>query len=85
MSLTRAKPENPDSDIAAQKAFLKTHRGKGEKVGLKSNAEEVLRAMERRKRDIGPGLERGGCTLASEARRGTFGGQGVWRVIGVDD
>jgi hypothetical protein len=85
MSFFKAKPDNQESDIAAQKAFLRTHRGKEGRLGLKVNAEEMLRAMERRKRDIGPGLERGGCTLVNEARRGTLGGQGVWRVIGVDD
>ena len=63
-----------DANVTAQKAFLKTHRQRGERgiIGAKAAAEETLRAMERRKRDVGVGLDRGGCTLVNEARRATF-------------
>lgn len=63
-----------DANIQAQKAFLKTHRQRGERgaIGAKVAAEETLKAMERRKRDVGVGLDRGGCTLVNEARRSTF-------------
>jgi hypothetical protein len=63
-----------DANIQAQKAFLKTHRRKGERgaIGAKAAAEETLKAMERHKRDVGVGLDRGGCTLVNEARRATF-------------
>lgn len=46
-------------------------------------AREVIRAMELRKRDIGPGVDRGGCTLVTQAMRETFvDNPGVRRVIG---
>jgi hypothetical protein len=63
-----------DANIQAQKAFLKLHRPRGEKgqLGEKLRAEETLKAMERRKRDVGVGLDRGGCTLVNEERRATF-------------
>jgi hypothetical protein len=63
-----------DAHIQAQRAFLKTHRQRGERglIGAKAAAEETLRAMERHKRDVGVGLDRGGCTLVNEARRATF-------------
>jgi len=51
----------------------------------KAEAEETLRAMERRKAMIGPGIDRGGCTLANEARRSTFvQNPGVRRVVDAD-
>lgn len=63
-----------DANVTAQKAFLKTHRRRGERgaIGAKAAAEETLRAMERHKRDVGVGLDRGGCTLVNEERRKTF-------------
>ena len=82
--LTKAKGENANSDMAAQKSFLKVHH-RDQKIGAKMNAEEVLRAMEKRKRDIGPGIDRGGCTLVNEARRSTFvQSPGVRRVVDGD-
>ncbi|RMZ87100.1 hypothetical protein DV736_g5671, partial [Chaetothyriales sp. CBS 134916] len=65
------KPVGDKPEAAAQKAFMKVHRP-SEKPGPKSTAEEILRAMEARKAKIGPGIERGGCTLVNEARRATF-------------
>ena len=82
--LTKAKGENANSDMAAQKSFLKAHH-RDQKMGAKMNAEEVLRAMEKRKRDIGPGIDRGGCTLVNEARRSTFvQSPGIRRVVDAD-
>lgn len=82
--LTKAKGENANTDMAAQKSFLKAHH-RDQKIGAKMNAEEVLRAMEKRKRDIGPGIDRGGCTLVNEARRSTFvQSPGIRRVVNVD-
>jgi hypothetical protein len=65
-----ASAHNP-AHVQAQKSFLKTHH-KGEKVGPKTSAEGMLRAMERRKLLIGVGIDRGGCTLVNEERRKTF-------------
>ena len=82
--LTKAKGDNANSDMAAQKSFLKVHH-RDQKIGAKMNAEEVLRAMEKRKRDIGPGIDRGGCTLVNEARRSTFvQSPGIRRVVDAD-
>lgn len=82
--LTKAKGENANSDMAAQKSFLKAHH-RDQKIGAKMNAEEVLRAVEKRKRDIGPGIDRGGCTLVNEARRSTFvQSPGIRRVVDAD-
>lgn len=77
--------EGRESDIAAQKGFLKAHSKPGEKIGAKMNAEELLRAMEKRKMMVGPGIERGGCTLVNEKRReGWVGNAGVRRVVPGD-
>lgn len=82
--LTKAKGESANSDMAAQKSFLKAHH-RDQKIGAKMNAEELLRAMEKRKRDIGPGIDRGGCTLVNEARRSTFvQNPGIRRVVDAD-
>ena len=73
--------EDAAVDMAAQKSFLKVHH-RDQKIGAKMNAEEVLRAMEKRKRDIGPGIDRGGCTLVNEHRRSTFvQSPGIRRVV----
>ncbi|RMZ82359.1 hypothetical protein DV737_g2101, partial [Chaetothyriales sp. CBS 132003] len=57
------KPVGDKTEAAAQKAFMKVHRP-SEKLGPKSTAEEILRAMEARKGKIGPGIERGGSHIA---------------------
>ncbi|RMD43784.1 hypothetical protein DV735_g1380, partial [Chaetothyriales sp. CBS 134920] len=75
------KPFSDKALGAAQKAFIKLHRPT-ERLGTKTTAEEVLRAMQARKARIGPGLERGGCTLVNDARRDTFvQNPGVRRVV----
>jgi hypothetical protein len=63
--------------------------GRGVGNNMRINAEEVLRAMERRKLLVGVGIERGGCTLVNEERRKTFGegvgrGAGIRRVVDAD-
>ncbi|KPI38990.1 uncharacterized protein AB675_4669 [Cyphellophora attinorum] len=79
-----------NQNAAALKAFLKTHpptQGDGEgkvegpKVGVKRTALETLRGLERRKKELGVGLERGACTLVGkeDGRREAFAG-GKWGV-----
>ena len=76
--LTTANPE--DHEIKAQQSWMKAHGHT--KVGAKALAEETLRGMEARKKAIGPGIERGGCTLVNEERRSTFvQNPGVRRVV----
>ena len=79
-TLTLPKAHDDEADAVAHKSFLKTHRH--EKINPKISAEETLRAMVARKQQIGPGLERGGCTLVNEARRATLiQNQGLQRVV----
>lgn len=76
-----------DANVQAQKAFLKTHRPRGERgaVGAKVAAEETLKAMETYKKNVGVGLDRGGCTLVNEARRSTFvHAPGIRTVVEAD-
>lgn len=68
MTLARAT-KDPD-DLIPVKAFLKAHGNK--KMDVRKSAEEVLRAMEVHKEKIGPGMDRGGCTLVTDARRATL-------------
>ena len=76
--LTKANPE--DHEIKAQQSWMKAHGHM--KVGAKALAEETLRGMEARKKAIGPGIERGGCTLVNEERRSTFvQNPGVRRIV----
>ena len=52
----------------------------------KKVAQEVIRAMEKRKRDIGPGIDKGGCTLVTQEMRETFvQNPGIRRLIDVND
>lgn len=68
------------ADTAAQNAFMKAHGNKTKDT--KKAAEEVVRAMAVRKAKIGPGLDRGGCTLMNEARRSTFiQAPGISRIV----
>lgn len=53
---------------------------------LRTVSREVIRAMELRKRDIGPGVDRGGCTLVTQAmREGFIDNPGIRRVVGSED
>jgi hypothetical protein len=67
----------------AQKAFIKTHRQ--EKTNPKAVAEETLKAVSAKKAKIGPGIDRGGCILVTEARRETLvQNPGIQRVVDGD-
>lgn len=74
------KADHDEVEQQAQRSFLKTHRT--EKSGPKAVAEETLKAMSARKAKIGPGLDRGGCILVTEAQRATLvQNQGMQRVV----
>lgn len=47
------------------RAYNKTH---GNRTELEK-AQAILKAVEHRKQVVGPGIERGGCTLVTPARR----------------
>jgi len=84
LNLTRVHPgggkgEKEKADEAAFKAFMHSHE-----IARTSRqaSEEVIRAMEKRKEKIGPGIDRGGCTLITEEMRETFvQNPGIRRVI----
>jgi hypothetical protein len=81
MSLLKA--DHDETDEHALKSFIKTHH-QGKK-GPRAVAEETLRAMAARKAQIGPGIDRGGCILVTEARRDTLiQNQGLQRVVDLD-
>jgi len=60
---------NPESNIP-NRAFSKAHDN--EKMNLQQSAAETLVAMQRHKENVGPGLDRGGCTLVNAARAATL-------------
>ena len=65
------------------KQFLRAHGN--EKMDLKESAKETLRAMEVKKERIGPGMDRGGCTLVNSERRATLlQNEGIARVVDDD-
>jgi hypothetical protein len=72
--MERANGAEADANATAHKAFLKTHREKGERgaVSAMAQADQLVKAMEQRKKLTGVGLDRGGCTLVNEERRKTF-------------
>ena len=41
-------------------------------MNLQQSAAETLVAMQRHKENVGPGLDRGGCTLVNAARAATL-------------
>ena len=64
-------------------AYMKAHN-----IGPTSReaSREVLRAMTKRKQTIGPGIDRGGCTLINEEMRGIFvQNPGIRRVVALDE
>lgn len=82
MSLIPA--ESDEHEKKAQRRFMATHRV-DKSSSPKALAEETLRAMTARKAKIGPGIERGGCILVTEARRKTLiQNQGLARVVDAD-
>jgi len=52
-------------------ASATSHRGRGRppKKSDEEKALEIQRSAEKRKREIGPGVDRGGATLATDKRR----------------
>ncbi|KAK4940824.1 hypothetical protein LTR10_019096 [Elasticomyces elasticus] len=82
-TMTLFKADWDEHEEGTQRSFMKTHRV--EKNRPRAVAEETLRAMSARKAKIGPGLERGGCILVTEARRKTLlQNQGLARVVDAD-
>jgi len=82
-TMTLIKANHDAHEAQAQRSFMKTHRP--EKKSAKALAEETLRAMTERKASVGPGIDRGGCILVTEARRSTLiQNQGLARVVDAD-
>ena len=69
-TLVIAKSTKVSVELAPLKAFIKVHGHKQEDV--KKTAEEILRAMQMKKEQIGPGMDRGGCILVTEERAATL-------------
>jgi hypothetical protein len=79
--LTSVSKDNQDR--IPIRAFHKTHGN--DKMDAKASAAAVLMAMAVRKGKVGPGLDRGGCTLVNEARRRTLAqNEGLARVVDGD-
>ncbi len=73
---------NPESNIP-NRAFSKAHGN--EKMEIRQSAIETLVALQRHKERVGPGLDRGGCTLVNAERRAAFMDQeGMMRVVDAD-
>lgn len=71
------------SEKQAFNAYMKAHD-----IGPISReaSKEVLRAMAKRKENIGPGIDRGGCTLINEEMREIFiQNPGIRRVVALDE
>ncbi|OAP57225.1 hypothetical protein AYL99_07963 [Fonsecaea erecta] len=82
-TMTLLKAKHNDWERYAQRSFMKTHRK--EKSSSRALAEETLKAMAARKAKIGPGIDRGGCILVTEARRATLiQNPGIQRVVDGD-
>lgn len=66
------------------KQYMRAHGN--EKMDLKTSASETLRAMEVKKERLGPGMDRGGCTLVNKERRATLlQNEGIARVVDDDE
>lgn len=75
------------TEEAAYIAFMRAH-GINDKRREESReaSREVLRSLAKRKELIGPGIDRGGCTLVNEEmREGFVQNPGVWRIVGADE
>ena len=73
---------NPESNIS-NRAFSKAHGN--EKMEIRQSAIETLLALQSHKEKVGPGLDRGGCTLVNEERRTTLTyNEGIARVVEGD-
>jgi hypothetical protein len=70
---------NPESNIPTR-AFSKAHDN--EKMDIRQSAVETLVALQKHKEMVGPGLDRGGCTLVNKERSATLlDGEGLMRVV----
>ena len=75
--------DQQESEEKHRYAWLKAH-----KITKNSREEskEVMRALKKRKETIGPGIDRGGCTLITEDMRDIFvQNPGVRRFIDLDE
>ena len=80
-ALVIVPPSDKQEEHDARKHFMRAHGN--EKLDIKKSAEETLRAMEARKEKIGPGMDRGGCTLVNQERRATLiQDQGLAGIMG---
>jgi hypothetical protein len=77
-------PVSNDAERVPIKQYMRAHGN--EKMDLKTSASETLRAMEVKKERVGPGMDRGGCTLVNKERRATLlQNEGIARVVDDDD
>lgn len=79
--------EKQKIEEAAYIAFMRAHG-----INVKKHEEsreasrEVLRSLAKRKEMIGPGIDRGGCTLVDEEFRATLEqNPGIRRVVGRNE
>lgn len=82
-----AMTEKQKIEEAAYTGFMRAHGIVIKKhEESKEASKEVLRSLAKRKEMIGPGIDRGGCTLVNEAFRETFEqNPGIRRVVGRND
>ena len=83
-ALILAPVSNDAEERVPIKQYMRAHGN--EKMDLKTSAAETLRAMEVKKERVGPGMDRGGCTLVNPERRATLlQNEGIARVVTDDD
>lgn len=87
LNLTRVHPDTTETvreeaEVEALRYFMLAH-----KIKRKSReaSEEFIRAMQKRREKIGPGIDRGGCTLITEDMRDTFVQNPAIRRVIKDD
>ena len=79
-ALILAPVSNDAEERVPLKQYMRAHGN--EKMDLKTSAAETLRAMEVKKERIGPGMDRGGCTLVNPERRATLlQNEGIAKVV----
>jgi hypothetical protein len=82
-ALVLAPLSNDAEERVPIKQYMRAHGN--EKMDLKTSAAETLRAMEVKKERVGPGMDRGGCTLVNRDRRATLlQNEGIARVVADD-
>jgi len=81
-----AKVSNNAEERNPAKQFQTFLRGHGnEKMDAKASAAETLRAIQAKKESVGPGMDRGGCTLVNAERRATLlQNEGIARIVSED-